>query len=132
MKQRIGILGILVVGLAACAPMAVGMAVPREARLSAKVLTVTMTDGTVCRADWAASGGVGRMEGCGAGYGYVVNVVEKPNILRQLAIGIVEALGAEGALAPLAEVVLTDASGRDYSFVSPPPLPNSDGLAGNT
>ena len=132
MKQRIGVLGILVVGLAACAPMAVGMAVPREARLSAKVLTVTMTDGTVCRADWAASGGVGRMEGCGAGYGYVVNVVEKPNILRQLAIGIVEALGAEGALAPLAEVVLTDASGRDYSFVSPPPLPNSDGLAGNT
>ena len=132
MKQRIGILGILVVGLAACAPMAVGMAVPREARLSAKVLTVTLTDGTVCRADWAASGGVGRMDDCGAGYGYVVTVVEKPNILRQLAVGIVEALGAEGALAPLAEVVLTDASGRDYSFVSPPPLPNSDGLAGNT
>ena len=132
MKQRIGVLGILVVGLTACAPMAVGMAVPREARLSAKVLTVTLTDGTVCRADWAASGGVGRIEGCGAGYGYVVKVVEKPNILRLLAIGIVEALGAEGALAPLAEVVLTDASGRDYSFVSPPPLPNSDGLAGNT
>ena len=130
--QRIGVFGILVAGLAACAPMAVGMAVPREARLSAEVLTVTLTDGSVCRADWAASGGVGRMEGCGAGYGYAVNVVEKPNILRQLAVGIVEALGAEGALAPLAEVVLTDASGRDYSFVSPPPLPNSDGLAGNT
>ena len=128
MKQRIGVLGILVVGLAACAPMTVGMAVPREARLSAEVLTVTLTDGTVCRADWAASGGVGRIEGCGAGYGYVVNVVEKPNILRQLAVGIVEALGAEGALAPLAEVVLTDASGRDYSFVSPPPLPKATGL----
>ena len=120
--QRIGVFGILVAGLAACAPMAVGMAVPREARLSAEVLTVTLTDGSVCRADWAASGGVGRMEGCGAGYGYAVNVVQKPNILRQLAVGVVAALGAEGALPPLAEVVLPDASGRDYSFVSPPPV----------
>ena len=132
MNHRIGLFGVVLAGLAACAPGAAGMAVPREARLSAEVLTVTLTDGTVCRADWAASGGVGRMDDCGAGYGYVVKVVEKPNILRQLAVGIVEALGAEGALAPLAEVVLTDASGRDYSFVSPPPLPNSDGLAGNT
>ena len=132
MKQRIGLFGVVMALLAACAPGAVGMAVPREARLSAEVLTVTLSDGTVCRADWAAAGGVGRMEDCGAGYGYAVNVVEKPNIFRQLAVGIAEALGAEGALAPLAEVVLTDASGRDYSFVSPPPLPDSDGLAGNS
>ena len=122
MKQRTGVFGIVVAGLAACAPMAVGMAVPREARLSAEVLTVTLTDGSVCRADWAASGGVGRIEDCGAGFGYAVNVVQKPNILRQLAVGVVAALGAEGALPPLAEVVLTDASGRDYSFVSPPPV----------
>ena len=130
--MRACVFGMLMAGLAACAPGAVGMAVPASARLSADVLTVTLTDGSVCRADWAASGGVGRMDGCGAGFGYTVNVVQKPNILRQLAEGIVEALGAEGALAPLAEVVLTDASGRDYSFVSPPPLPNSDGVAGNS
>jgi hypothetical protein len=131
-QMRAGLFWVILASLAACAPGAVGMAVPKEARLSADVLTVTLTDGTVCRANWAAAGGVGRMDGCGAGFGYAVNVVEKPNILRQLAVGIVEALGAEGALAPLAEVVLTDASGRDYSFVSPPPLPNSDGVAGNT
>ena len=130
--MRTGSIGLMFAGLAACAPLAVGMAVPASARLSAEVLTVTLSDGSVCRANWAASGGVGRMEECGAGFGYAVTVVQKPNILRQLAVGIVEALGAEGALAPMAEVVLTDASGRDYSFVSPPPLPNSDGVAGST
>jgi opacity protein-like surface antigen len=122
MMRTVGLLMILAVGLAACAPAAIGMAVPTAARLSADVLTVTLSDGSVCRADWAASGGNGRMDDCGAGYGYAVTVVEKPNILRQLAVGIVDALGADGALAPLAELVLTDASGRDYSFVSPPPV----------
>ena len=117
-----GVIGMLLLGLAACAQGAGSMAVPASARLSADVLTVTLTDGSVCRADWAASGGAGRMESCGAGYGYAVSVVEKPNILRQLAVGVVDALGADGALAPLAEVVLTDASGRDYSFASPPPV----------
>lgn len=117
-----GLMGFVMLGLAACAPDAAGMAVPAAARLSAEVLTVTLTDGSVCRANWAASSGVGRMEDCGAGFGYSVSVAENPNILRQLAVGLVEALGAEGALAPLAEVVLTDASGRDYSFVSPQPV----------
>lgn len=130
--MRFGFGVAMLAGLAACAPGIVGNAAPAAAKLSAEVLTVTLTDGTVCRADWAASGGVGRMDDCGAGFGYAVHAVQKPNILRQLAVGIVEALGAEGALAPLAEVVLTDASGRDYSFVSPPPLPNSDGVAGNS
>lgn len=120
--QHIRLIAVVLAGLAACAPLTVGMAVPREARLSENVLTVTLTDGSVCRADWAASGGVGRMDECGAGFGYAVTVVEKPNLLRQLAVGIIDALGADGALAPQAEVVLTDASGRDYSFVSPPPV----------
>ncbi len=120
--MRAGLLGVIMLGLAGCAPGAVGMAMPVSARLSADVLTVTLSDGAVCRANWATSGGVGRMDDCGAGFGYAVNVVEKPNLLRQLAVGIVEALGADGVLAPLAEVVLTDASGRDYSFVSPPPV----------
>ncbi len=130
--MRAGLVAVLMLGVVACAPQSGGMAAPASARLSADVLTVTLTDGTICRANWAAAGGVGRMDSCGAGLGYAVTVVEKPNILRQLAVGIVEALGAEGALAPLAEVVLTDTSGRDYSFVSPPPLPKSDGVAGNT
>jgi hypothetical protein len=51
-----------------------------------------------------------------------VNVVSDPNLLRRLAVGLFTALGAEGALAPMAEVVLTDATGRTWRFVSPPPV----------
>lgn len=120
--RNLGLIGCLVLGIGACTPSVTGMAVPAAARLSAEVLTVTLTDGSVCSANWAATGGAGRMDDCGAGFGYAVSVAENPNILRQLADGLAQALGAEGALAPLAEVVLTDASGRDYSFVSPPPI----------
>ena len=110
---------LVLMALAGCAaPM--GTPQPQAARLSAEVLTLTLTDGTVCRADWAAAGGVGRLEPCGPGYGYAVEVVENPNILRQLFTGLTEALGAEGSVPPMAEVTLTDAMGRDHVFVSPP------------
>jgi hypothetical protein len=95
--------------------------VPQAARLSAEVLTLTLSDGTVCRTGWKAAGGVGRFDDCGPGFGYAVTVVENPNILRQLFTGLAEALGAEGTVAPMAEVVITDAMGRDHVFVSPPP-----------
>ncbi len=94
---------------------------PQAARLSAEVLTLTLTDGTVCRADWAAAGGAGRLEPCGPGYGYAVRVVDNPNILRQLFTGLTEALGADGAVPPMAEVTITDPAGVDRVFVSPPP-----------
>ena len=105
--------------LAGCA-VASGNPVPQAARLSDTVLTVTLSDGSVCRADWAASGGSGRLEDCGPGFGYAVNVVETPNILRQVFTGLVGALGADGVSPPLAEVVITDAAGVDRVFVSPP------------
>lgn len=110
-------IGLLVLG--GCA-MGQATPLPQSARLSAEVLTLTLTDGTVCRADWAAAGGAGRFEECGPGYGYAVHVVENPNILRQLFTGLAEALGGEGAVPPMAEVVITDATGRDHVFVSPP------------
>ena len=110
---------LLVLALGGCAGMQ-ATPVPQAARLSAEVLTLTLSDGTVCRADWAASGGSGRLEDCGPGYGYVVNVTENPNILRQLFTGLVEALGADGVSPPLAEVVITDPAGMDRVFVSPP------------
>lgn len=100
--------------------------VPQAARLSAEVLTLTLSDGTVCRADWAAAGGAGRFNGCGPGFGYAVDVVENPNILRQIFTGLTEALGAEGVSPPMAEVVITDAMGRDHVFVTPPPADLSD------
>jgi hypothetical protein len=111
--------------LAGCA--AVGTApVPQAARLSSEVLTLTLSDGCTCRADWAAAGGTGRFDACGPGFGYVVEVVENPNLLRQIFTSLTGALGADGAVPPMAEVVITDAMGRDHVFVSPPPVDLSD------
>ena len=111
---------VLALALAGCESLQ-ATPVPQAARLSNEVLTLTLSDGTVCRANWAAAGGAGRFETCGPGFGYAVNVVKNPNILRQLFTGLTEALGAEGTVAPMAEVVITDAMGRDHVFVSPPP-----------
>jgi hypothetical protein len=107
--------------LPACAGLTLSP-VPQAARLSDSTLTVTLSDGTTCRADWAAAGGAGRLDGCGQGYDYAVTVAENPNILRKLVDGVFAALGAEGVSPPLATVVLTDATGRDFTFASPPPV----------
>ncbi len=112
---------VLVCGLlAGCAGIG-SSAVPQSARLSAETLTVSLSDGTVCRAGWAAAGGAGRFDACGAGYDYRVTEVAKPNLLRQLFVGVADALGAEGAVPPMAEVVVSG-NGRDWRFVSPPPV----------
>ena len=110
---------LVVLALGGCATGQVA-AVPQDARLSTEVLTLVLSDGTVCRADWAAAGGAGRFRDCGAGFGYAVTEVRDPNILRQLFTGLASALGAEGAVPPMAEVVITDSMGRDHVFVSPP------------
>lgn len=116
---------LLVLALGGCAGLQANP-VPQAARLSADTLTLTLSDGTSCRARWAEAGGAGRFDDCGAGFGYAVEVVENPNILRQLFTGLTEALGAEGAVPPMAEVVITDASGRDHVFVTPPAADLSD------
>ena len=112
---------IVCLALAGCAGLDTAP-VPQAARLSAEVLTLTLSDGSVCRANWAAAGGAGRFDACEPGFGYAVTVVKNPNLLRQLFTGLTEALGAEGAVPPMAEVVITDATGRDHVFVSPPPV----------
>lgn len=112
---------LLVVMLLSGCAMPLATPAPQAARLSTEVLTLTLTDGTICRANWATEGGAGRLEPCGPGYGYSVRVVENPNILRQLFTGLTTALGAEGAVPPMAEVVITDPAGVDSVFVSPPP-----------
>lgn len=95
---------------------------PQAARLSNERLTVTLTDGTVCRADWVAAGGAGRLEPCGPGFDYRVTVEENPNLLRQVFTEITGALGADGVVPPMAQVVVTDAAGRAFTFASPPPV----------
>ena len=94
--------------------------VPQAARLSTDTLTVQLSDGTVCRTTWAVAGGAGRLQPCGPGFDYAVREVEDPNLLRQLFTGLTGALGAEGLVPPMAEVVITDAKGRRFVFVSPP------------
>lgn len=112
------VLGVLALG--GCAAL-MQEPVPKSARLSAEVLTVTLGDGTVCRADWAAAGGVGRLEPCGPGFDYRVTVVEKPNLLRQFWSELTAALGAEGAVTPMASVDLSS-GGRTWTFASPHPV----------
>jgi hypothetical protein len=102
--------------ISACVQMAAP--VPQEARLSASRLSVVLTDGTKCSASIEAV----RLDRCGKGYDVVIDLVEKPNFLRQLAERAFGALGAEGNLAPMGKVVLTDAAGRSYRFVSPEPV----------
>ena len=118
--MRVAVLAVGVLGLAGCAGL-MQPAVPQAARLSTEVLTLTLADGTVCRADWAASGGAGRLGPCGPGYDYRVTVVEKPNLLRQFWTGLTQALGAEGVVPPMAQVEITG-DGKSWSFVSPPPV----------
>lgn len=115
------VLGLVaVLGLAGCAA-AMQPVEPQAARLSQSVLTVSLSDGTVCRADWAAAGGAGRLEPCGPGYDYRVTVVEKPNLLRQFWGELTRALGAEGVVPPMASVEITD-GGESWTFASPPPV----------
>ena len=109
----------LLLVLAGCAGFP-GPPVPQAARLSSDVLTVTLSDATVCRAHWQAAG---RLENCGPGFDYTVAVDQNPNILRKWVQELTLALNAKGVVPPLAEVVITDAQGRAYRFASPPPVP---------
>lgn len=119
-SMRFPVLCALALGLTACA-MPETNPVPQAARLSQTTLTVTLTDGTVCRADWVAEGGAGWLADCGRGYDYAVAVVAKPNLLRQAWQGLTAALGAEGVVPPMAEVTISR-EGRSWRFVSPPPV----------
>ncbi len=96
-----------------------GTPVPQAARLSPEVLTVTLTDGTDCTAMWKGAP-AGPLTGC-PDLTYQVAVVENPNLLRKLVEGITDALKADGALAPMAEVKVFSGD-RSWRFVSPPPV----------
>lgn len=102
-------------GLSGCATILV--ATPQAARLSDQTLTIVLNTGEVCRTQWREA-----PEGDLCGFRYVVTEVDQPNLLRQLFAGITAALGAEGVVAPQAEVVVTSAGGQVYRFVSPPPV----------
>ncbi|WP_225029391.1 hypothetical protein [Xinfangfangia pollutisoli] len=105
----------------ACAAMEARQVQPESLRLDTTTLHLRLTDGTLCEVNWQAAP-AGRLDGCGPGYGYAVEVEQSPNLARQLVEGLFLALGAEKALAPMAEVVITDPAGGDWVFTSPGPL----------
>jgi len=108
--------------LGACVPVAASGPTVREARLSDTMLTLVVSDGSICRLrNWPAAPS-GRLDVCLPGHSYAVRVVENPNVLRQIWTGLTSALGAEGAVPPMAEVVITDPAGGRRVFASPPPV----------
>jgi hypothetical protein len=113
--------GLAVVAVLAGCGLPGGGVEPQAARLSSEVLTVNLSDGTVCRAEWAAAGGAGRLEPCGPGFDYRVTLVERPNLLRQFWTALTRALGAEGVVAPMGKVEITDGV-EVWTFASPPPV----------
>ena len=82
--------------LAACASMPAPE--PQGASLSETALTVKLSDGTRCTADWSASGGQGQMDGCAVPLSYSVTEVANPNILRKLWVQLTDALGATSVM----------------------------------
>jgi hypothetical protein len=105
--------------LSGCAALLVPT--PQSARLSDQTLSLVLNTGEVCRVQWRAA-----PEGELCGFGYRVTEVRNPNILRQIFTGLTKALGAEGAVPPQGEVVVTSAEGLTYRFVSPPPVDLND------
>lgn len=105
--------------LAACVAAPVGVPAPAGVRLSAEELVLRLTDGTLCRADWTVAP-VGRLDRCGPGFGYVVTVEDRPNLMRQLVKAVDLAVAGGRMFPPMAEVVITDPAGIDHVYVLPP------------
>lgn len=91
---------------------AFGSDMPLAVMLTDTTLSVRLSDGTRCRVQLGGE----RLDQCGSGYAYRVLPLEHRNFLRR---GF-EAILPEGLLYPMARIVLTDMSGRQYQFDSPP------------
>lgn len=111
----------LPVALTACAAGA--PITPVDVTLRNDALAVRFSDGQTCQAARpdAARTWSGAFDGC-AGYAYAVTLAPGTNPVRW----VIEQVFAKDGGAPLlalGQVVLTDpARGRDYVFVSPPPV----------
>ncbi|NBX41947.1 MAG: hypothetical protein EBR13_00430 [Rhodobacteraceae bacterium] len=98
---------------------------PTDIRLSRGDLEVRMSDGTTCTATalerdvtlWQ-----GALEGCRDGFGYVVEIDQRSNVLRRVFELVVKSVAPEAELPPVASVTITDARGQIYEFLSPRPV----------
>lgn len=105
-----------VFALGACAALPSITARPTALRLGDEVMTLALSDGSLCRAHWRAAAS-GPFEAC-AGFGYEVRLEQNPNLLRKITQDLDLALGG-GLTIPMAQVVITDPRGRDYLFTTP-------------
>lgn len=83
-------------------------------------LNVEMSDGQLCTAQKPAGatlGWSGTLAGCAHPLAFRVTLAQKVNPLRM----VLEEVGLSPVLAPVAQVTLTEASGREVVFASPPP-----------
>lgn len=118
------ILAALILTLSACAALNT-LPAPRDIRLSQGALEVRMSDATQCTAT-APQTGVsiweGTLDGCPAGYRYLVEIDPRSNILRRVVELVVKAVAPDAELPPIASVTITDPNGQIYEFVSPRPV----------
>ena len=114
------LIGLALLAVAACGPADFARK-PVEARLGRAALEVLMSDGATCRAalvgdaPWA-----GTMGDCGLGFSVVPTGAGSP--VRMAFDAMVAAIRAGDLVAPMADIVLTDARGRGFAFASPVPL----------
>jgi len=113
-----GMIVVLLTGCVAASPRPVAVEVSRTA------IDVRLSDGSRCEGPAPAGSPTawsGRLTGCSASYPYDVAFETNPNLLRQGAEAVVEAIGADGLLYPMAEVAITGPEGQTWRFSSPPP-----------
>jgi len=117
MPVRFALTALAPVVLVACA---IGPAEPRQVALDANLLTVRMSDGSTCLgpapSTGAEAGWSGRLQDCPWDYAYTVEIDEGTNPIRLI---LTEVFGEFGLLSPVADVTITDATGRDRVFQTP-------------
>jgi len=92
----------------------------KQVYLYQHTLNVLMSDGSLCAATRPTSAGAswsGRLSGCVHELPFTVVQAARVNPLRL----VLDEAGLSPILNPIAKVTVTEASGRDVTFVSPPP-----------
>ncbi|NKX43458.1 hypothetical protein [Roseicyclus persicicus] len=111
MRRALAVLAVPAL-LAACAT---GPATPERVTLDRDLLTVSMSDGSTCLGPGGGDGWSGRLTGCPWDYAYTVAIDPRTNPLRF----VLEEIFGEALVQPVAEVTITDATGRARLFQTP-------------
>ncbi len=107
--------------LAACASAAPQ---PAQVSLTDTLLTVRMSNGTICQGPAPAEGLTswsGQLQDCPTPFAYSVEIDPGTNPTRFILEELLTSLGGEALFAPFATVEITSDTGVTRTFVSPPP-----------